>query len=161
LIIVSATPGHFFQSGKNSLSLKQLAGLPKTPRRGRNDDQGRLMPLIAGLFRTFIYGTKQTHLKGAGMAGFQELLIIVAIVLGIFFIPRMTSKRLIQRPEKPAKKISGKMRIAIAVTLIYPILPVVYFQPWQQHLIPLVLTGLLPVLLGWLTAWIYAGFRKP
>jgi hypothetical protein len=34
LIIVSAAPGHFFQPGKNSLSLKQLAGLPKTPRRG-------------------------------------------------------------------------------------------------------------------------------
>jgi hypothetical protein len=47
LIIYSATPGHFFQSGKNSLSLKQLAGLPKTPwrglliTRGRNDDQGQ------------------------------------------------------------------------------------------------------------------------
>jgi hypothetical protein len=27
-------PGHFFQPGKNSLSLKQLAGLPKTPRHG-------------------------------------------------------------------------------------------------------------------------------
>jgi hypothetical protein len=31
LIMVSATPGYFFQPGKNSLSLKQLAGLPKTP----------------------------------------------------------------------------------------------------------------------------------
>jgi hypothetical protein len=31
LMMVSATPGHFFQPGKNSLSLKQLAGLPKTP----------------------------------------------------------------------------------------------------------------------------------
>ncbi|MFH0724818.1 MAG: hypothetical protein V2B19_00435 [Pseudomonadota bacterium] len=29
LISVSATPGHFFQPGKNLLSLKQLAGLPK------------------------------------------------------------------------------------------------------------------------------------
>jgi hypothetical protein len=34
LIIVPATPGHFFQPGKNSLSLKQLPGLPKTPWRG-------------------------------------------------------------------------------------------------------------------------------
>jgi hypothetical protein len=31
LIIVPVTPGHFFQPGKNSLSLKQLAGLTKTP----------------------------------------------------------------------------------------------------------------------------------
>jgi hypothetical protein len=46
--MVSVTPGYFFQPGKNSLSLKQLAGLPKTPWRdllatrvGRIDDQGR------------------------------------------------------------------------------------------------------------------------
>jgi hypothetical protein len=31
LIILSATRGHLFRPGKNSLSLKQLAGLPKTP----------------------------------------------------------------------------------------------------------------------------------
>jgi hypothetical protein len=49
LIMVSATPGYFFQPGKNSLSLKQLAGLPKTPWRdllatrvGRIDDQGHI-----------------------------------------------------------------------------------------------------------------------
>jgi hypothetical protein len=38
LMIVSAKPGHFFQPGKNSLSLKQLAALPKTPWLGRNND---------------------------------------------------------------------------------------------------------------------------
>jgi hypothetical protein len=31
LIIVPARQGHFFQPGKNSLLLKQLAGFPKTP----------------------------------------------------------------------------------------------------------------------------------
>jgi hypothetical protein len=34
LIFVSATPGYFFQTGRNSLSLKQPAALPKTPWRG-------------------------------------------------------------------------------------------------------------------------------
>jgi hypothetical protein len=34
LIIVSATPGYFFQTGRNSLSLKQPAAHPKTPWRG-------------------------------------------------------------------------------------------------------------------------------
>jgi hypothetical protein len=33
LIIVPTTQGHFFQPGKNSLSLKQLAGFTKTPLR--------------------------------------------------------------------------------------------------------------------------------
>jgi hypothetical protein len=43
----AAVRGQFFQPGKNSLSLKQLAGLPKIPWRdlpvtgfGRIDDQG-------------------------------------------------------------------------------------------------------------------------
>jgi hypothetical protein len=34
LLIVSTTPGYFFQTGRNSLSLKQPAALPKTPWRG-------------------------------------------------------------------------------------------------------------------------------
>jgi hypothetical protein len=93
------------------------------------------------------------------MAGFQEILILVAIVLGIFFIPRITAKRTAARPAEPKKKISGKMRIAIAATIIYPIFPAVYFQPWQKHLTLLALFGMLPVV-GWLTAWVYAGFRK-
>jgi hypothetical protein len=42
LIMVAATPGHFFQPGKNSLSLKQLAGLPKTPWRGLPVTEGGL-----------------------------------------------------------------------------------------------------------------------
>jgi hypothetical protein len=48
--MVPAPPGYFFQPGKNSLSLKQLAGLSKTPWRdllatrvGRIDDQGPKM----------------------------------------------------------------------------------------------------------------------
>ena len=95
------------------------------------------------------------------MAGFQEILIVVAIVLGIFFIPRITSKRPMLRSAKPKQKISGKMRIAIAATIIYPFLPAVYFQPWQQNLTLLALFGIVPVLLGWLAVWVYAGFRKP
>jgi hypothetical protein len=34
LVIVPAMPGYFFQTGRNSLSLKQPAALPKTPWRG-------------------------------------------------------------------------------------------------------------------------------
>lgn len=94
------------------------------------------------------------------MAGFQEILILVAIVLGIFFIPRITSKKLILRQVKPRPRITGKMRIAIAATIVYPLFPALYFRPWQQNVSSLVLFGTVPVLLGWLAAWVYAGFRK-
>lgn len=95
------------------------------------------------------------------MAGFQEILIVVLIVLGIFFIPRMISKRPAPFVARPKPKITGKMRIAIAATLVYPLFPAVYFQPWRQNVISLALIGMGPVLLGWLVYWVYAGFRKP
>jgi hypothetical protein len=38
---VQARRGRFFQTGKNSLSLKQLASLEKTPSPGRNDFQAK------------------------------------------------------------------------------------------------------------------------
>jgi len=94
------------------------------------------------------------------MAGFQEILIVVAIILGIFFIPRVISKKPALAAAKSKQKISGKLRIAIAATIIYPIFPAVYFQPWQQNLSAIALTGIVPVLVGWLAAWVYDGFRK-
>jgi uncharacterized membrane protein (DUF4010 family) len=94
------------------------------------------------------------------MAGFQEILVLVAIVLAVFFIPRITSKRPMARQVKRKPGLSGKMRIAIAASIVYPFLPAVYFKPWQQNLASLALFGIVPVLLGWLAAWVYAGFRK-
>jgi hypothetical protein len=112
------------------------------------------------LFQLFFYDIHQKNLKEAGMAGFQEILIVVAIILGIFFFPRVMSKKTAPRAVKSKINISGKMRIAIAVTIIYPIFPAVYFQPWHRNFSSLVLIGILPVLLGWLVVWVYNGFRK-
>jgi uncharacterized membrane protein (DUF4010 family) len=112
------------------------------------------------LFQLFFYDTNQPNKKEGGMAGFQEILIVVAIILGIFFIPRVISKKPALRAAKSKKKISGNMRIAIAATLIYPIFPAVYFQPWHRNLVLFVLIGIMPVLLGWLAVWVYDGFRK-
>jgi hypothetical protein len=66
LLIVSATPGHFFQPGKNSLPLKQLAGLPITPWRGRNDDQGPLfnLPIKKGKTATHLFGIMRHSFRG-------------------------------------------------------------------------------------------------
>ena len=96
------------------------------------------------------------------MAGFQEILIVVAIVLGIFFIPRIMSKRPAPRAAKPKQKISGKMRIAIAAYHRLPHFPGCLFSALATEFnLVGVLIGIVPVLLGWLVVWVFAGFRKP
>ena len=50
------------------------------------------------------------------MSGFQEILIILLIILGIVFLPR----RISNRPEKSATdakpRLTGKIRAAVAVS---------------------------------------------
>jgi len=47
------------------------------------------------------------------MFGLQEILIIVAIVLGVLFIPRMNARRQPQRAAEPKIRLSGKIRMAV------------------------------------------------
>ena len=86
------------------------------------------------------------------MPGFQEILIIAAIILGLVFIPRM------MEPKKPAvrrvrapKRLDGRWRLAIALSVIYPLVMAAVLQPWHG-------TG--PVLLAWLLLWVFQGFMR-
>lgn len=97
------------------------------------------------------------------MFGFQEILIVTAIILGIIVLPprfRKRQKPTLQRPIKPGVRLSGKMRIAVAVSVIYPALASFYFRPWQKEPILFYYIGVGPVVLGWLLHWVYKGFRS-
>jgi hypothetical protein len=95
------------------------------------------------------------------MSSFQELLVIAGIILGIIFLPRMTS-RMPTRPRivRPKTRMSGKMRVVVAASIIYPALAAAYFKPWQEGLVLFCYLGIGPVALGWMTAWIFAGFKN-
>ena len=95
------------------------------------------------------------------MPGYQEILIISAIVLGVIFIPRMMT------PRKPSpqlvrhkKKLSGRRRAALALSAVYPLIVAAFIQPWQNHPVPYLYIGLGPVVLIWPTYWVVQGFKR-
>jgi hypothetical protein len=94
------------------------------------------------------------------MSGFQEILLVAAILLGILFIPRMMPRRGAEAPARPAMVIPRNMRVAIAASVIYPAIVAAFIQPWRKDLILFLYTGGGPVLLGWLLYWVIAGRKK-
>ena len=94
------------------------------------------------------------------MSGFQEILVILLIILGILFLPRRISNRPEQSGADAKPRLTGKIRAAVAVSVVYLALAAAWFQPWQGDLLPFVYAGLGPVILAGLAFWVYAGFKK-
>lgn len=96
------------------------------------------------------------------MSGFQELLVIALIVFGIVFMPRMMPKKRVRRVPSSASRhrMSGKMRLGIAFSVIYLAGAAAWFAPWQNDPVPFFYAGAGPVFAGWLIYWVVAGFRK-
>ncbi len=96
-------------------------------------------------------------------SGFQEILLIVVIILAILFIPRMMAPQKRQKP-KPARpmrrllKLSVKWRIALVSSLLWLMGAALYFQPWHGKTEKFMLFGIGPVLIGWCITWVIAGF---
>ena len=95
-------------------------------------------------------------------AGIQEILILVAIILGILFLPRILNRGQESRQveSKTPFVISGKMRLAIAASILWPAVIAVIMEPWKKDLFPFLYLGLGPVVLMWFIFWIYSGFRN-
>jgi uncharacterized membrane protein (DUF4010 family) len=96
------------------------------------------------------------------MPGYQEILIISAIVAGVIFIPRMMESQ-----KKPAlklirvkKRLSGHWRLAIAISIVYPLVAAAAMQPWRKNPTVFGFIALGPVFLGWLLYWVVQGFRR-
>ena len=94
-------------------------------------------------------------------SGIQEILVLVAIILGILFLPRILNRN----PEKkamprPAVVLSGKLRLAIAASILWPAAMAAFMQPWKEGLFPFLYIGLGPVAVGWIVYWVYTGFLR-
>ena len=94
------------------------------------------------------------------MSGFNEILLVAAILLGILFVPRMLPKKGAQAPPRPAIVILRYMRVAIAVSIIYPAIVAAFLQPWHKDLTLFLYAGVGPVILGWLLYWVFTGRKK-
>ena len=95
-------------------------------------------------------------------SGIQEILVLVAIILGILFLPRILNRGQEKNPaaSKPAVVLSGKMRLAIAASILWPAAMAAFIQPWKEDLFPFLYIGLGPVAVCWMIFWIYTGFLR-
>ncbi len=95
-------------------------------------------------------------------SGIQEILVLVVIILGILFLPRILNRGQETRPaaSSPAFTLSGRMRLALAGSVIWPALIAAYLQPWKQDLITFLYVGPGPVVVLWIVYWVITGFKN-
>lgn len=96
------------------------------------------------------------------MSGILEILLIVAIILGILMLPRLTAKKSDQPSQLFAHgfKFTGWIRIAILAALFWLALTGFYLKPWDAHWFPFLYVGVGPVVLICGIYWVFSGFRK-
>ncbi len=96
------------------------------------------------------------------MSGFQEILIILLILLGVLYLPRRGAREAggDMRGVRRSLAVSGRMRLAIAVSVLYPVAMALYLRPWQGDPLPFLGVGLLPVAVGWAMGWVIMGYRR-
>ena len=95
-------------------------------------------------------------------SGIQEILVLVIIILGILFLPRILNrggeKQSVE--TKPVIVLTGRMRLAVAASFLWPALIAAFMQPWKQDLFSYLYLGLGPVAVIWIIYWVFTGFRK-
>ena len=95
-------------------------------------------------------------------SGIQEILVLVAIIVGIIFLPRILSRGQEKKIAAPKKAVvlSGKMRLAIAASVLWPALIAAFMQPWKNDLFRFLYIGIGPVAVCWIIYWVFTGFRR-
>jgi hypothetical protein len=95
-------------------------------------------------------------------SGIQEILVLVIIILGILFLPRILNRGQEKRPAvpRPAIVVSGKMRLAIAASVLWPVVMAAFIQPWEKDLFRYISLGVGPVAFIWIIYWVLTGFQK-
>ena len=95
-------------------------------------------------------------------SGVQEILVLVIIILGILFLPRILNRGQETRPaaSSSAFTLSGRMRLALAASVIWPALIAAFLQPWKQDLITFLYVGPGPVVVLWIVYWVITGFKN-
>jgi len=95
-------------------------------------------------------------------SGIQEILVLVIIILGILFLPRILNRGG-EKPSgqvKPTVVLTGRMRLAIAASALWPALIAAFMQFWKQEPVSYLYLGIGPVAIVWILYWVVTGFRK-
>jgi len=92
----------------------------------------------------------------------MEILLIVAIVLGIFMLPRLMARKPEGdlQPRDQDFRFTGRMRFAIFASLLWPAIVAFFLEPWEGHWSLFFYVAVGPVALLWGIYWVFSGFRK-
>ncbi|MDJ0782722.1 MAG: hypothetical protein QNJ22_12165 [Desulfosarcinaceae bacterium] len=98
------------------------------------------------------------------MSGFQEILLIVLILLAIFFIPRISARNTGSPSPGPLPRrlphpLSGRLRLAILTSVVWLCGASLYFRPWQGDWVAFGAIGALPLVVAWGVYWVISGYR--
>jgi hypothetical protein len=105
------------------------------------------------------------------MSGFQEILLIVVILLAIFFIPRMTARNAAPASRRHAPPIranlrrfppllSVRQRLAVLASVVWLCGTLLYFRPWAGDWVLFGAVGALPLIIAWGIYWVIADQRR-
>ena len=99
-------------------------------------------------------------------SGIQEILVLVVIAVGLLVLPRVMPRsqkedRRHAAVSRSLPALSGRLRLAIVLSLLWPGLCAVYLEPWHKELVAYLAIGVAPVILAWGVRWILLGFKKP
>ncbi len=96
------------------------------------------------------------------MSGVMEILLIVAIVLGIFMLPRLMARKSegdLQLCDQ-GFKFTGRIRFAIMASFLWAAIVAFFLEPWEGHWPLFFYVAVGPVALVWGIYWVFSGFRK-
>ena len=98
------------------------------------------------------------------MSGLTEILLILLIIVVLFFLPRMVSRSAPaarKPPPRPLiKRLSGRLRLAILASVVWPAAVALWLQPWKGNPLLFVAVGMAPVIVGWGVYWVLVGFKQ-
>ena len=94
----------------------------------------------------------------------QELLVVAAIALALFFLPRLLGRKPVPEPERNSIELmtalTGWMRLAIMVTIFWIAGLAAFLKPWESNTILFLYIALGPLAAGWGAFWVWSGYKK-
>ena len=97
--------------------------------------------------------------------GVKEILVIVAVLLGLFLVPRLLGSRSKASSSSPIPSSNGKqsktgmMRLALFISMLWIGVALVLLNPLSGNWMPFLAGGVFPVALAWGIRWVVLGFK--
>ena len=95
------------------------------------------------------------------MPGINEIVLVVVIAIGLFFLARKSPRRPVMKPVfSPKEKIGGWKRLSIVASIFWPTFIGIYLEPWRNNALHFIYFGIMPVAVVWGIAWVIDGYKK-